>query len=492
MKRAQKIISMALLFAFLLNTCAYDLSFASTLRSDANVDNLSTPKMLSNITGDLDTNRVEMAFKAMLELLKKEVNNLTPDMYEGKLREIYKTRIAKAIDEAGNALKVKVFFNTTPRINEPGAWFRCWTLNDKGIRKATYYVNLAPNGADADIKAYTEQDFNSKSSVIRASASGAAEQVTEDIIKILSRSNVLYRKLHDSSYFTKRDFKDAVEDANTSKEKLELSKATDLNPTSMLNTAIKEGLIVQRSYKFVDKMFFYKYVDGEFRRKDHNVYISDEYKDRFFVLTEKGTKAIEYLESDEARNIAAEAAKKNGAGINADTFDILEPYFKSKRASKWSSSTPNSKGVYKVISRDSTESNRGAYEIQLKSKGDLTLLFSNGSWRWPNAGYIKFSGTDTRVSARDETSTPNRNLSYKGNPLLYIAVNKAGKLFLVVKDDFYDKYKAIRALDERAGLSPLNAIEHNIIGLIGEKEAATLTKIESTATMTKVTQENDP
>ena len=202
MKTTQKIISIGLLFAFLLNTCAYDLSFASNLQSGASIDNLSIALKTSRMSGDLGAGQVEWAIKSMLgdQPIRSE--------------EDIRAKLSKGQEEAiGKGFWVRLNKELKRNKPGPGIWFECWILNnkgkDKGNRIATYYVNLIPNGTDVDIKVHTKDEFdklqgspnhslrsgsgqagvNGQEIGTRASASGTSlrTQVVEDPVKKLEK-----------------------------------------------------------------------------------------------------------------------------------------------------------------------------------------------------------------------------------------------------------------------------------------------------------------
>ncbi|MDP3730644.1 MAG: hypothetical protein Q8R14_03860 [Candidatus Omnitrophota bacterium] len=147
MKRLQKIVSTVLLFAFLLNTCGYDLSFAANVQSIASIDNLSIALKSSDILGNLGKGKVEYAIQSMLQ------NGLKEQRFDlGDFK-------ARLTPEQKDAIDKGLWVRLKKNLDLPGAWFECWTLNDQKTRAATYYVNLILQETDVEIKVYTEDEF---------------------------------------------------------------------------------------------------------------------------------------------------------------------------------------------------------------------------------------------------------------------------------------------------------------------------------------------
>ncbi|MDP3729946.1 MAG: hypothetical protein Q8R14_00265, partial [Candidatus Omnitrophota bacterium] len=186
MKRLQKIISVALLFAFLLNTCAYDLSFAANLRSNASADNLSPYLRTGNITGQQGIERVKFALQLILQVLKKD--GVKPEKFAAALRESQKPNIVLREEKYG----VKIRSDKKVDTNLPGEWFECLSFNNiTGIRTGTYYANLILQGQDTNVEVYTQDAFKKTMEARRLSDLELIFQVLRDYISALKKPIVV-------------------------------------------------------------------------------------------------------------------------------------------------------------------------------------------------------------------------------------------------------------------------------------------------------------
>lgn len=180
---ARKIISSVLSIAFLFNVSAYDISSNAAIRTDTKTNNLSIPLMTSQ-----DRGRIGMTLIGAYLTLKKSGLVDSPAGFESAVRSLNRGLLSNASQKSQTATLqkslqdrgIQIFFNTKPKTDLPGAWFRCWTLDSKGKRIATYYANILPNkeGADikdTDIKVYTKAEFEALNNKVSTPTPAAAE-----------------------------------------------------------------------------------------------------------------------------------------------------------------------------------------------------------------------------------------------------------------------------------------------------------------------------